>query len=246
MAALLDRVAVVVEHLPEPPAISASIIMPVYNESCEIAVTLDKLSRSLRENSNIEIIISDGGSDDHCLDIAKQYPCRIINAGRGRANQMNVASLQARGDWLVFLHADSQLPNDWQDQLLQSGQWGFFPVKLTGENWLLHIVESLINLRSRISKVATGDQGLYFRKSFFHELGGYPEIPLMEDVAISKLARRKSTASIGANPILTSSRRWQQNGIIKTILLMWSLRLAYFLGINPNRLHRLYYPGKVN
>jgi rSAM/selenodomain-associated transferase 2 len=244
MAARQDRVAAVVGHLPESRTISTSIIMPVFNESSELAGSLENLSRSLKSNSSIEIIISDGGSDDHCLDITRQYPCRVIITDAGRANQMNVASQQALGDWLLFLHADSQLPDNWQDQLQRSGQWGFFPVKLTGEHWLLRIVESSINLRSRISKVATGDQGLYFRRSFFQELGGYPDIPIMEDVAISKLARQKSVASIGARPIITSSRRWQQNGIVKTIFLMWGLRLAYFLGINPNHLHRIYYPNK--
>ena len=156
---------------------------------------------------------------------------------------MNVASQQALGNWLLFLHADSQLPDNWQDQLQQSNQWGFFPVKLSGEHWPLRIVESLINLRSRISRVATGDQGMYFRRSFFQAVGGFPEIPIMEDVAISKLARQKSTPSIGIVPVVTSSRRWQQNGIIKTVLLMWGLRLAYFLGVNPVRLHRIYYPN---
>lgn len=232
------------EHLPESSRISASIIIPVFNESSELDSTLEQLSQSLQGSSDIEVIISDGGSTDNSPEIAKHYPCRVINTSTGRANQMNAASAHARGNWLVFLHADSQLPDNWQAQLRLSNQWGFFPVKLSGEHWPLSIVESLINLRSRVSKVATGDQGLYFRRSFFQELGGYPDIPIMEDVAISKLARQKSTPSIGAHPVMTSSRRWQQNGIIKTVLLMWSLRLAYFLGINPVRLHRIYYPNQ--
>ena len=232
------------EHLPESSRISASIIIPVFNESPELDSTLEQLSQSLQGSSDIEVIISDGGSTDNSPEIAKHYPCRVINTSAGRASQMNAASTQARGDWLVFLHADSQLPDNWQDQLRLSNQWGFFPVKLSGEHWPLRIVENLINLRSRVSKVATGDQGLYFRRSFYQELGGYPDIPIMEDVAISKLARQKSAPSIGAYPVMTSSRRWQQNGIIKTVLLMWSLRLAYFLGINPVRLHRIYYPNR--
>ena len=232
------------EHLPESSRISASIIIPVFNESSELDSTLEQLSQSLQGSSDIEVIISDGGSTDNSPEIAKHYPCRVINTSTGRANQMNAASAHARGNWLVFLHADSQLPDNWQAQLRLSNQWGFFPVKLSGEHWPLSIVESFINLRSRVSKVATGDQGLYFRRSFFQELGGYPDIPIMEDVAISKLARQKSTPSIGAHPVMTSSRRWQQNGIIKTVLLMWSLRLAYFLGINPVRLHRIYYPNQ--
>ncbi len=232
-----------VEHLPESSRISASLIIPVFNESSELADTLEKLTQSLQGNSGIEVILSDGGSTDNSPEIAKHYPCRVINTSTGRASQMNAASAQARGDWLVFLHADSQLPDNWQDQLQQSNHWGFFPVKLSAGHWSLRIVEGLINLRSRISKVATGDQGLYFRRSFFEELGGYPDIPIMEDVAISKLARQNSAPSVGIDPVMTSSRRWQQHGIIKTILLMWSLRLAYFLGIDPVRLHRIYYPN---
>jgi len=243
MAVRRDRVVAVVEHLPESSSISASIIIPVFNESSELANTLEKLLPTLQGHSDIEIILSDGGSADNSLEIAKHYPCCVINTSTGRASQMNAASVQARGDWLVFLHADSQLPDNWQEQLQQSNLWGFFPVKLSGEHWPLRIVESLINLRSRVSKVATGDQGMYFRRSFFEELGGYPEIPIMEDVAISKLARQKTAPSIGIDPVMTSSRRWQQQGIIKTIILMWSLRLAYFLGIDPVRLHRIYYPN---
>jgi rSAM/selenodomain-associated transferase 2 len=233
----------VVEHLPESSRISASIIIPVLNESSELGNTLKQLSQSLRGNCDIEIILSDGGSTDSSPEIAKHYSCRVISTSTGRASQMNAASAQARGDWLVFLHADSKLPDNWQDQLRQSNQWGFFPVKLSGEHWQLRIVESLINLRSRVSKIATGDQGLYFRRSLFQELGGYPDIPIMEDVAISKLARKKTAPSIGIQPVTTSSRRWQQHGIIKTVLLMWSLRLAYFLGVDPVRLHRIYYPN---
>ncbi len=194
MAVRRDRVAAVVEHLPESSRISASIIIPVLNESSELGNTLKQLSQSLRGNCDIEIILSDGGSTDNSPEIAKHYSCRVISTSTGRASQMNAASAQARGDWLVFLHADSRLPDNWQDQLRRSNQWGFFPVKLSDEHWQLRIVESLINLRSRLSKIATGDQGLYFRRSLFQELGGYPDIPIMEDVAISKLARKKNGA----------------------------------------------------
>jgi rSAM/selenodomain-associated transferase 2 len=243
MAVQLGRAVAAVEQLPDSTAVSVSIIMPVLNESTVLKITLDKLSRSLQGNSNVEIILSDGGSEDNSLEIAKQYCCRVVRTAAGRARQMNAASQQARGDWLVFLHADSELPTNWLNQLAQSNQWGFFPIKLSGLNWSLRIIESSINLRSRLSKVATGDQGLYFNKSFFDDLGGYPEIPIMEDVAISKCARRKSEPSIGILPILTSSRRWQQNGIIRTIFMMWGLRLAYFMGIDPVRLYRIYYPN---
>lgn len=243
MAVPPDRVVVVGELLPKSGKLSTSIIIPVLNDSLVLHETLKRLSLSLCGNTDVEIIISDGNSDDDSLEIARRYSCRIVNSDRGRARQMNFASQQARGHWLIFLHADSELPPNWQTQLEQSGQWGFFPVKLSGQNRVLKLVASAMNLRSRLSGVATGDQCLYFRKSFFDDIGGYPDIPIMEDVAICKLARRVSKPSIASQPVLTSSRRWQKNGVAKTILLMWGLRLAYFVGINPCRLHRIYYPG---
>jgi hypothetical protein len=126
--------------------------------------------------------------------------------------------------------------------LQQSEKWGFFPVQFNGGHWLLRVIERAMNLRSRLSKVATGDQALYFRKSFFDQLGGFPDIPIMEDIAITKRARRKSKPRVANCRVMTSSRRWQQNGLVKTVLLMWGLRLAYFLGVDPDRLHRFYYP----
>jgi rSAM/selenodomain-associated transferase 2 len=240
MAAQRDRVAAVGEHLPEFSGKSVSIIIPVYNEASQLDGSLKKLFDGL-ESSEIEVILSDGGSTDNTLLIAKQYPCKILSSEIGRARQMNTASRHANGEFLLFLHADSSLPDDWLKQVQASQNWGFFPVKLSGRHWLLRIIETAINLRSRASKVATGDQGLYFRKSFFNDLKGFPDIPIMEDVAISKRAREFSKPCIGLNPIITSSRRWEQNGIVKTVFLMWGLRFAFWLGISPHRLHRIYY-----
>jgi rSAM/selenodomain-associated transferase 2 len=232
----------VVERLPESSQISVSVIVPILNEASQLGQTLENLFQSFNGYPGIEVIISDGGSDDDSLEIAKHYPCRIIIGKTGRARQMNTASLAAKGDWLLFLHADSRLPDDWRKQLQQSGNWGFFPVKFNGEHWLLRVIERAMNLRSRLSKVATGDQALYFRKSFFDQLGGFPDVPIMEDIAICKRSRRKSKPRVASSQVTTSSRRWQQNGLVKTVVLMWGLRLAYFLGVDPNRLHRIYYP----
>lgn len=239
-----DRAVAVVEHLSESNGISVSIIIPILNESSQLGQTLEKLFQSFKGDPGIEVILGDGGSDDNSLEIAKCYPCRIIISKPGRARQMNAASRAARGDWLLFLHADSLLPEDWPKQLQQSEKWGFFPIKLNGGHWLLRVIERSMNLRSRLSKVATGDQALYFRKSFFNQLGGFPDIPIMEDVAISKYARRKSTPRVANCPVMTSSRRWRRNGFVKTVFLMWSLRLAYFMGVDPDRLHRIYYPNQ--
>lgn len=225
--------------MPDSSGTSVSIIIPVYNEASQLDKNLKKLFNNL-ENFNIEVILSDGGSTDNTLAIARKYPCKILSSEKGRARQMNTACLQACGNFLLFLHADSYLPDDWLNHVETSEDWGFFPINLSGKHWLLRIIENAINLRSRVSRIATGDQGLYFNKAFYRLLNGFPDIPIMEDIAISKLAREYANPSIGRNPIVTSSRRWEQNGIIKTIFLMWGLRFAYWLGISPDRLHRIY------
>lgn len=239
MAAQRDRVVVVGELLPESSRILVSIIIPVYNEALHLDQSLKNLFDTV-QNPNIEVILSDGGSTDNSLAIAKQYPCKIISSDTGRARQMNAAINHAIGEYLLFLHADTTLPGDWLKQIQKSKNWGFFPVKLTGRHWLLRIIETAINLRSGISKVATGDQSLHFTQSFFNQIKGFPDIPIMEDVAISKRARKISKPSISNSPVVTSSRRWEHNGIINTVFLMWALRLAYWLGIDPERLQRIY------
>ncbi len=134
------------------------------------------------------------------------------------------------------------LPPDLDAGFAEGANWGFFRLRLSGQAPVYRIIESAINLRSRVTRVAGGDQGLFFERDFFLSLGGFPQIPLMEDVAICKSARRLSRPAIIASPVHSSSRRWHDNGVFKTILLMWSLRLAYWLGVNPAKLHRIYYP----
>ena len=143
----------------ESSCISVSIIIPVYNEASQLGQSLKKLLQNV-QNSKTEIILSDGGSTDNSLSIAKQYPCKIIKSETGRARQMNAAFNHANGDYLLFLHADSRLPDDWLKQIQKSQNWGFFPVRLSGQHWFLRVIETAINFRSRITRVATGDQGI--------------------------------------------------------------------------------------
>lgn len=225
-----------------PAGITVSVIIPVYNEASHLQQSLQRLYASFNHLDLVEVIICDGGSTDNSVQIARQFPCQIISSDPGRAQQMNTASQLARGYWLLFLHADSSLPARWVEQLDDHHRWGFFPVKLSGQHWLFRIIETAINIRSRFSRIATGDQALFFQHRFFSSLQGFPLIPIMEDIAITKKAGQTNRPRIAINPVITSSRRWETNGIVKTVTLMWGLRLAYWLGVDPTRLHQIYYP----
>ena len=240
MAALPARAVVVAGPLPD--TVRVSIVIPVLNEAEQLDAMLAHLLALPWVAGAGEVIVSDGGSHDASVEIARRHACRIVRGASGRAAQMNAGSAVARGEYLMFLHADSRLPGDFDAAARLTADWGFFRLRLSGASIIYRVIESAINLRTRITHVAGGDQGLYFRRDFFHAIGEFPEIPLMEDVAISKRARRRSPPVIFDARIASSSRRWQERGVVKTVLLMWLLRLAYWLGVAPERLHRLYYP----
>jgi len=229
-------------HLADRPLLS--IVIPVLNEADCLASTLQGIYSCPWLREHAEVLVSDGGSDDGSLEIAARFPCRIVHGAAGRALQMNAASAQARGQRLLFLHADSRLPADLGAAAGDTAEWGFFRLRLSGDSRVFRVIETAINLRSALTRVAGGDQGLFFEKRFFDALGGFPCIPLMEDIAICKLARRRAAASIVDARITSSSRRWQRQGIVRTVLLMWWLRFAYWLGADPRRLHRIYYPQR--
>ena len=226
--------------MPDSPQLS--IIIPVLNEADCLDRGLARLFTLQWVTNHAEVIISDGGSNDGSLDIANRYPCSIVHSNAGRATQMNAASKTAQGKFLLFLHADSTLPEDFNRFIDADANWGFFRLRLNNDAFVYRIIEAAINLRTRVSQVAGGDQGLYFNRHFFESLNAYPKIPLMEDIAICKTARRLAKPLIIGSAISSSNRRWRDNGIVKTMLLMWSLRFAYWLGVDPRRLHKIYYP----
>ena len=228
------------ELLPDRPQLS--IIIPVLNEAGCLDQGLAKLFALQWVRNHAEVIVSDGGSEDGSLDIASRYPCKIVHSNAGRATQMNTASKSAQGGYLLFLHADSSLPEDFHRFIEAGAKWGFYRLRLSDDAFVYRVIEAGINLRTRISHVAGGDQGLYFERYFFEALNAYPQIPLMEDIAICKRARRLAGPLIIDSAISTSGRRWQSQGVVKTVLLMWALRLAYWLGVDPRRLHKIYYP----
>lgn len=227
-------------HLTDRPRLS--IVIPVLNEAGRLAQTLENLFADAWLRDHAEVLVSDGGSDDGSLEIAARYPCEIVRGAAGRARQMNAAGERARGERLLFLHADSRLPADIGEVMEAPAKWGFFRLRLSGDGRVLRIIESAVNLRSGITRVAGGDQGLFFERRFFASLGGFPRIPLMEDIAICKRARRLAAPLVTGSRITTSSRRWRQQGVVRTVLLMWWLRFAFWLGADPERLQRIYYP----
>lgn len=220
-----------------------SIIVPVLDEAAQIAVTLESL-QSLRAQGHT-ILVVDGGSDDGTPDRAAPLCDQIVNAPRSRARQMNAGARAARGDVLWFLHADTRASASAIEALLTAlaqphCQWGRFDVRLSGPHPLLRVVEALMNLRSRLTGIATGDQGLFVRRELFERIGGFPDIPLMEDIALSRRLKRAAAPVCLRERLVTSSRRWERNGIVRTILLMWRLRFAYWLGVSPERLAAQY------
>jgi rSAM/selenodomain-associated transferase 2 len=192
-----------------------------------------------------EVIVVDGGSRDATIQRARLRADRVISAPRGRALQMNAGAAKAAGDVLLFLHADTRLPADADHVVLKglerSGRaWGRFNVRIDGRSPLLLAVGWLMNVRSQLTGIATGDQAIFVRRDAFREAGGFAEIPLMEDIALCKRLKRVSRPLCLSDRAVTSGRRWDQHGVLPTILLMWRLRLAYFFGADPKDLAQQY------
>jgi rSAM/selenodomain-associated transferase 2 len=220
-----------------------SIIMPVLNEGDGIAASLDALA-DLR-TLGTELIVVDAGSDDATVEQAQLRADQVILAPRGRALQMNAGAEKASGDVLLFLHADTRLPAE-ADRVVLNGldrsrrAWGRFEVKIDGRSPLLPVVAWLMGLRSRLTGIATGDQAIFVRREAFQAVGGFPAIALMEDIAMCKRLKRLGRPLCLRACVTTSGRRWEKNGVLSTILLMWRLRFAYFLGADPKQLARQY------
>jgi len=220
-----------------------SIIIPTLNEEAAIRSALSALA--WLQAKGHEVIVVDGGSHDNTVKLAQSLADRVISSATGRAMQMNAAAKVVQGDVLVFLHADTTLPLNADsliiDGLARSGRrWGRFDVRLAGRHPSLRVIEFMMNRRSRFSGIVTGDHCLFVRRDLFYVIGGYPEIELMEDIAISRLLKHHGRPLCIRQQVITSSRRWEQQGILRTILVMWRLRLGYFLGENTVRLARIY------
>lgn len=218
-----------------------SVIIPTLNEAATIGETL----RRVRSSGSCEVIVVDGGSDDGTPELARPQADLVLSAGRGRARQMNVGARAASGQVLLFLHADTVLPPDFPallENALRNPRvvGGRFDVRLDAEGRLFRLVERLMNLRSRLSRIATGDQAIFVRSRTFLELGGYREAELMEDLELSYRLKRRGELACLRERVVTSARRWQRDGIARTIVLMWLLRFLYFIGVSPSYLKTFY------
>jgi rSAM/selenodomain-associated transferase 2 len=214
------------------------IVMPVLDEAETLAPRLRAL-QCLRQRG-VRVVVVDGGSRDDTLAIAQAHADLALLAPRGRAAQMNAGAAACPAEVWLFLHADTQLP-DHADALVRRAtleplSWGRFDVRIDSPRWPLRLVARLMNHRSRWTGIATGDQALFVRHELFDQVGGFPDLPLMEDIAMSRALKRHARPTCLRECVTTSARRWERHGVWRTIMLMWRLRAAYFLGADPRQL----------
>lgn len=220
-----------------------SVIVPMLNEAASLPLMLGHW-RDLQDQG-CELLLVDGGSTDDSVAIARSAGLNVLSSGRGRALQMNAGAARAQGEVLLFLHADTLLPARAGALVLQGlerhgMQWGRFDVRIEGRPRMLKLVAFMMNLRSRWSGIATGDQAIFVRRHLFERVGGFPSQPLMEDVEISRRFKALEPPLCLREKLSTSGRRWESRGVWRTIFLMWRLRLAYWLGMSAERLARAY------
>ena len=220
-----------------------SIIVPMLNEAPGLPGLLARLTEL--ERQGCEILIVDGGSDDGSVSLAERAGFRVLASPKGRARQMNLGAAQATGDVLLFLHADTLLPEDALTTLRQSMQktaavWGRFDVLIDGAHPMLRVIATLMNHRSRWTGIATGDQAIFVTRKAFNAVGGYPDQPLMEDIELSNRLRALARPACIPTPVRTSGRRWESRGVWRTVLLMWRLRWAYWRGTPAEQLAQRY------
>ena len=221
-----------------------AIVIPALDEAANLAELLPDLARDC---PGAQIIVVDGGSrDDTAAVVGRQPGPRLLASARGRALQMNLGARETGGDTLLFLHADTRLPDGAaraiERALAEPGVvGGRFDVRFDNERALFRVIAWFMNTRSRASGICTGDQAIFVRRADFEAVGGYPEIPLMEDIELSRRLKHRGALRALRLRVTTSARKWEREGPLRTIGLMWALRFLHFCGVAPARLHRWYY-----
>jgi len=221
--------------------LSLAIVVPVFNEEA----VLPELITNLQQIDADELIVVDGGSTDHTCRLLAGSPIRWISSSPGRAAQMNAGSQECKSDILLFIHSDTIIDSShllavkqaMQDELVVGGR---FDVRLSGDGLPFRVIAYFINLRSRLSGISTGDQCQFVRRSVFEHMGGFPEQALMEDIEFSKRLKRYGKLACLRQKVVTSSRRWERYGVMRTVWLMWKLRFLYWLGVSPDKLAQKY------
>ncbi|PKO49241.1 MAG: glycosyl transferase [Betaproteobacteria bacterium HGW-Betaproteobacteria-4] len=219
-----------------------SIIIPVLNEPAGIVPVLERLQGFRRQGA--EVIVVDGGSTDATVELARSLADGVTSSQRGRGRQMNAGAARAKGDVFLFLHADTLLPSSAPSLIIEAidngASWGRFDVQIEGSISGLGMVAFMMNWRSRLTGIATGDQAIFVTREAFLRHGGFPAIPLMEDIMFSGWMREEARPACLKAKVTTSGRRWEKHGLLRTILTMWWLRLRFFLGASPTALAREY------
>ena len=233
--------------MPKTPNLKISIIIPVLNEANTIAPVIS----TARNAENIEIIVADGGSSDGTVEIAQSLGVRVLSTAARRATQMNAGAIAATGDILLFLHADTHLPRGYDSAARQalakpSSVGGAFELKIDARRLCLRLVEIGVNWRSHFFQMPYGDQAIFLLSATFDKIGGFPDLPLMEDFEFVRRLKKQGRIEIVPQPVLTSARRWQQVGVLKTTIINQIVIIAYFLGVSPDRLGEWYRGKKIN
>lgn len=221
-----------------------SIIVPVLNEAEGIAHSLAALAQLRMQG--VEVVVADGGSTDDTMRLAAPLADTVVSAPRGRARQMNAGATASRGEMLLFLHADTVLPAAAHSLVLDAlaggaAVWGRFDVTIDGGSRMFPVIAAMMNMRSRLTGIATGDQAIFIRREDFIAVGGFPAQPLMEDIEISRRLKTRSAPACLPARVVTSGRRWEKHGVWRTIFLMWSLRLRYWHGTGAETLAKAYH-----
>lgn len=224
-----------------------SVVIPVRNEAQALPLLLDDLA-ALRA-AGAELIVVDGGSTDDTCELLLGRVDQLLRTSPGRALQMNAGAAVARGEYLWFVHADTRVSAEalkaLQNALSERPLWGRFDVRLSGTGLVLRVIGAMINLRSRLTGIASGDQGIFVVRERFEALGGYAMMPLMEDLQLCGRLKAQARPRCVRPPLSTSSRRWEQHGVWRTVVLMWCLRIAYYCGVSPEKLARQYRRGSL-